>query len=111
MDVFRAEELITKLNNHNLDNTPKGLIVTENITELISAMTRRCSGTTKSLQNGLYTFITGNDSFLIGTETLGIPCGTYLIIKTRHLPKAGKSINIGNKEYELIDIAGVLLTV
>lgn len=111
MDVFHAEELITRLQNQSMDKIPKGLIVTENITELISAMARRCSGTTKTIQNGLYSFITDKENFLIGTEALGMPCGTYLIIRVRQLPKAGRAIFIANREYEILENAGVLLTV
>lgn len=113
MDVFRAEELITKLHNQTLTKDPKGLIVTENVADLISSMVRRCPGTTKTIQNGLYSFITDNDSFLIGNDATGLPCGTYLIIRVKQLPRVGRIITIANKEYELLDkeIAEVLLTV
>ena len=113
MDVFRAEELVTKLHNQSLDNAPKGLIVTGNVADLISSMIRRCPGTTQTIQNGLYSFITANDSFLIGNDSIGIPRGTYLIIKVKQLPRAGRVITIANKEYEILDkeTAEVLLTV
>ena len=83
MDVFRAETLISKLHNQSSDKAPKGLIVTKNIVDLISSMARRCPGTTKTIQNGLYSFITANDSFLIGNDAIGLPCGTYLIIRVK----------------------------
>ncbi len=113
MDVFCAEELITKLHNQSSDKGPNGLIVTENIADLISSMARRCPGTTKTIQNGLYSFITDNDSFLIGNDAIGLPRGTYLIIRVKQLPRAGRVITIANKEYEILDkeTAEVLLTV
>ncbi len=113
MDVFQAEELLTKLQCQDGGVSPKGLIVTEDIASLMTVMNKSCPGTTKMIQRGVYLFSTDPDSFLVGTTVVGIPCGTYLIIKVRHLPRVGKTISIAKKEYERFSIGevNVLLTV
>lgn len=113
MDVFQAEELLTKLRNQEKESAPVGLIIPDDISGFISSMNRRCSGTTDTLQNGVYSFVTEQGSFLIGTETLGLARGTYLILRVRKLPGAGKTIMIANKVYELFSEgeSNILLTI
>ncbi len=111
--MFQADALLSKLHGQTDGNSPKGLLVTDDIASFIAVMNRSCPGTTKTIQNGIYLYSTDPDSFFIGTTAIGIPCGTYLIIKVKSLPRAGQTISIANKEYEVFSIGAisVLLTV
>ena len=104
MDVFQADELITRLRDQSRSNAPKGLIVTDDISGVVSALSRRCSGTTKMLENGVYLYLIDTDSFIVATGNVGLPEGTYIIVKVSRLPKAGTMISLAQKKYELISM-------
>lgn len=112
MDVFQADELITKLRDQSRGNNPKGLIVTNDISAVVSELNRWCSGTTKMLENGVYLYLTDTDSFIIATGNVGLPEGTYIIVQVSRLPKEGMIISLVQKEYELFSMGAtnILLT-
>ena len=113
MDVFKAEELLTTEINRGIVNAPYGLIITDDISGLVSSMNKKSSGTTDTLMNGLYLYTNDRGSFMIGTKALGLPNGTYLIVRARKLPGEGTKVIIANKEYELFNENGasILLTI
>lgn len=104
MDVFQADELRARLCDQRNSNTPKGLIVTDDISAVVSALSRRCSGTAKMLENGVYLYLTDTDSFIVATGRVGLPVGTYIIVKVSRLPKDGMIISLAQKKYELISM-------
>ena len=109
MDVFQADELKTKLREQSRSNAPKGLIVTNDISDVVSALSRRCSGTTKMLENGIYSYLTDTDSFIVATGNVGLPEGTYIIVKVSRLPRAGTILSLAQKEYELFSMGATRL--
>ena len=64
------------------------------------------------LENGIYSYLTDTDSFIIATGSVGLSEGTYIIVKVSRLPKAGMIINLAQKEYELFSMGmtKILLT-
>ena len=104
MDVFRSDELKTRLRDQSRSNAPKGLIVTNDISNVVSALSRFCPGTTKMLENGVYSYLTDTDSFIVATGNIGLPEGSYMIVKVRRLPRVGILVSLAQRDYELFSM-------
>lgn len=102
MDVFQADDLISRSDELSRRKTPNGLIVTNEISATIDLFCRRCSGTVKMLVNGVYSYLSESNCFYIVSANMGLEEGTYLILRVNRLPRNGKTIVLAGKEYELV---------